>query len=136
MYQAFLFNCEHTPGLAKKIKPRKNDHLIASSNTTIKKIAFNEKKADGYNPMLTVADEMSSWPSERGLKQYEVMVSGTGAREEPLTISISSAGYVNEGIYDELFKRGTKFLMGHSSEQRLLPVMYTIDDINLWDDIE
>ena len=52
----------------------------AIDNTTIKKIAFNEKKADGYNPMLTVADEMSSWSAARGLKQYEVMKSAMGAR--------------------------------------------------------
>jgi phage terminase large subunit-like protein len=85
--------------------------------------------------MLTLADEMSSWPAARGLKQYEVMTSGTGAREEPLTISISSGGYVNDGIYDELFKRGTRFLLGDSSERRLLPVFYMIDDPEKWDDI-
>ena len=78
---------------------------------------------------------MSSWPAARGLKQYEVMVSGTGARQEPLTVSISSGGYVNEGIYDELFKRGTRFLLGESHDKRLLPIFYTIDDPEKWDDI-
>ena len=85
--------------------------------------------------MLTVADEMSSWPAARGLKQYEVMVSGTGARLEPITLSISSGGYVNDGIYDELFKRGTRFLLGESSDKRLLPLFYMIDDPDKWDDI-
>jgi phage terminase large subunit-like protein len=85
--------------------------------------------------MLTIADEMSSWPAERGLKQYEVMVSGTGARQEPLTISISSGGYVNDGIYDELFKRRTRFLLGESHDKRLLPIFYMIDDVEKWDDI-
>lgn len=135
VYSAFEFNKDKSPELAKRIKKRKTDYIIKSTNTTIKKIAFNEKKADGYNPMLTLADEMSSWPAARGLKQYEVMTSGTGAREEPLTISISSGGYVNDGIYDELFKRGTRFLLGDSSERRLLPVFYMIDDPEKWDDI-
>ena len=94
-----------------------------------------EKKADGYNPMLTVADEISSWPADRGLKQWEVMVSGTGARVEPITLAISSGGYINDGPYDELFKRGTRFLLGNSHEHRLLPVFYMIDDIEKWDDI-
>ena len=135
VYSAFEFNKDKSPELAKRIKKRKTDYIIKSTNTTIKKIAFNEKKADGYNPMLTLADEMSSWPAARGLKQYEVMTSGTGARQEPLTISISSGGYVNDGIYDELFKRGTRFLLGDSSERRLLPVFYMIDDPEKWDDI-
>ena len=135
VFSAFEFTKDKNPELAKRTRKRKTDYIIDSTNTTIKKIAFNEKKADGYNPMLTVADEMSSWAAERGLKQYEVMVSGTGARSEPLTVSISSGGYVNDGIYDELFKRGTRVLLGEAREKHLLPVFYTIDDIDKWDDI-
>ena len=135
VYSAFEFTMKKNPELERRTRKRKNDYIIDSTNTTIKRIAFNEKKADGYNPMLTVADEMSSWPADRGLKQWEVMVSGTGARVEPITLAISSGGYVNDGPYDELFKRGTRFLMGDSHETHLLPVFYTIDDIEKWDDI-
>lgn len=135
VFSAFEFTKDKNPDLAKRARKRKTDYIIDATNTTIKKIAFNEKKADGYSPMLTVADEMSSWAAERGLKQYEVMVSGTGAREEPITLSISSGGYVNEGIYDELFKRGTRVLLGEAKETHLLPVFYTIDDVEKWDDI-
>ena len=135
VFSAFEFTKDKNPDLAKRTRKRKNDYIIDSTNTTIKKIAFNEKKADGYNPMLTVADEMSSWQAARGLKQWEVMVSGTGARLEPITLAISSGGYVDEGVYDELFKRGTRFLMGESTERHLLPVFYMIDDPEKWDDI-
>ena len=135
VYSAFEFTKERNPEFERRTKKRKADYLIPSSNTTVKKIAFNEKKADGYNPMLTVMDEMSSWPPARGLKQYEVMISGTGARQQPLTVAISSSGYVDEGIYDELFKRGTRFLLGDSKGKRMLPILYTIDDIEKWDDI-
>lgn len=135
VYSAFEFTKDKNPELLRRTRKRKNDYILDATNTTIKKIAFNEKKADGYNPMLTVADEMSSWPAERGLKQYEVMTSGTGARDEPITLSISSGGYVNDGIYDELFRRGTRFLKGESQDKRLLPIFYTIDNIDKWDDI-
>ena len=135
VFSAYEFTMMKNPELQKRTRKRKNDYIIDSSNTTIKRIAFNEKKADGYNPMLTVADEMSSWPAERGLKQWEVMVSGTGARTEPITLAISSGGYINDGIYDELFKRGTRFLKGESHDKRLLPVFYMIDDVEKWDDI-
>ncbi|MBQ1293760.1 MAG: terminase large subunit [Clostridiales bacterium] len=135
VFSAFEFTKDKNPDLAKRTRKRKNDYIIDATNTTIKKIAFNEKKADGYNPQLNVLDEMSSWPAERGLRQYEVMVSGTGARQEPLTLSISSGGYVNGGVYDELVKRGTRFLLGESNDKRLLPIFYMIDDIEKWDDI-
>ena len=135
VYSAFEFTKDNTPVFKQMTKKRKTDLYVQKTNTTIKKIAFNEKKADGYNPMLTVADEMSSWPAVRGLKQYEVMISGTGAREEPLTLAISSSGYEDNGIYDELMGRSTRFLKGDSREKRLLPFLYMIDDTNKWDDI-
>lgn len=137
VYSAFEFTVDHTPAFASRTQKRgrKSDMYIAETNSTIKKIAFAERRADGYNPQLTIADEMASWPAERGLKQFEVMVSGTGARKQPLTFAISSGGYENEGIYDELFKRGTSFLLGNSREERLLPILYTIDDSRKWNDI-
>lgn len=135
VYSAFRFAVDQEPSLKKRLRPRKMDVYVQESNTSVKKIAFNEKKADGYNPQLTVCDEGSSWPGDRGLKQYEVMVSGTGAREQPLTLMITSSGYEDEGIYDELVRRGTGFLNGDSRESRLLPVLYMIDDLGKWDDL-
>ena len=101
----------------------------------MKKIAFNARKSDGFNPSLCICDEIASWPPEQGLKQYEVMKSAMGAREQPLMISISTAGYVSDGIYDELMKRSTSFLLGTSKEKRLLPFIYQIDEVEKWNDI-
>lgn len=136
VYAAFEFSMQRSPEMASRTEKRKRGYNVPTKNSTVRKVAFSEKKADGYSPMLTVADELAAWPAQRGLRQYEVMVSGTGARLQPITLGISSAGYVDEGIYDELFKRGTRFLNGDSRERRLLPVLYTIDDVNLWDDLD
>ena len=135
-YSALEFNVDHEPALKKKTKSTKSRGLyIKESNTTIQKLPFADRKSDGYGPMSWVGDEASSWIGDRGLKQWEVMVSGTGARVEPFGIAISSAGYVNDGIYDELFRRGTAFLMGNSREEHFLPILYTIDDVEKWDDL-
>ena len=117
------------------IRSRKSDYFIEETNTTIKKIAFNEKKSDGFNPHLVVCDEVASWVGERGKKQYEVMKSALGARKQPIMLSCTTSGYVNGGIYDELILRSTRFLKGDSKEKRLLPVLYMIDDIEKWNDI-
>ena len=77
---------------------------------------------------MAVCDEIASWPAEQGLKQYEVMKSALGARKQPMILSISTAGYVNDGIYDELMMRSTAVLLGSSKERRLLPILYMIDD--------
>ena len=123
------------PELERLIKRRKSDYYVESTNSSVKKIAFNHKKSDGFNPSLTICDEISSWHGDAGLKQYEVMKSALGARLQPIILSISTAGYENEGIYDELIKRSTRFLLGDSKETRLLPFLFTIDDVSLWNDI-
>lgn len=136
VYSAFWETVKSEPELEEMTKRRKSDFYIESTNTSIKKIAFNAKKSDGFNPHLTVCDEIASWPGVPGLKQYEVMKSALGARQQPLILSISTSGYENEGIYDELIKRSTRFLLGDSRERRLAPFLYMIDDIERWNDMD
>lgn len=135
VYNAFKNSVDEEPELSAITKPRKSDLYVASTKSSIKKIAFNAKKSDGFNPHVVICDEISSWPGANGLKQYEVMKSGCGARNQPLIFSISTSGYENEGIYDELIKRCMSFLLGNSKEKRLAPFLYMIDDIEKWNDI-
>lgn len=118
----------------KRIRRRVSDIYLPEINASMAKISSSAKKSDGFNPSLCICDEIASWEGEKGLRAYEVMKSGTGARLEPLLISCTTSGYVNDSIYDELVKRGTRFLLGDSAETRLLPVLYMIDDIALWKD--
>ena len=114
-------------------KKRRADIYIKDFNTTIKKIAFNSKKSDGFNPHFVLNDEMEAWNGDQGLKQYEVMTSAIGSRRQPVILSTSTAGYINDGIFDELMRRSTAFLKGRSDEKRLLPLLYIIDNPDLWD---
>lgn len=114
---------------------RMTDLYIPATNSTVKKIAFSAKRSDGYSPSLAICDEISAWEGDRGLKQYEVIKSGMGARPEGLILSCTTSGYINDSIYDELIKRSTRFLLGDSKEKKLLPFLYMIDDVTRWNDI-
>ena len=114
---------------------RQTDLMIPGTNSAVKKIAFVAKRADGFNPSLCICDEIAAWEGDKGLKMYEVMKSGMGARPEGILLSVTTSGYVNDSIYDEMFKRSTRFLLGDSREKKLLPFLYTIDDIEKWNDI-
>ena len=114
---------------------RQTDLSIPGTNSTVKKIAFAAKRSDGFNPSLAICDEIAAWEGDKGLKQYEVMKSGMGARPEGLLLSCTTSGYVNDSIYDELVKRSTRFLLGDSKEKKLLPFLYMIDDLEKWNDI-
>ena len=135
VYDNFYQMLRKEPELDALAKKRRSDIYIQDFNTSIKPIAFNAKKSDGFNPQLVVCDEIASWQGDAGLKQYEVMKSALGARRQPLVLSISTAGYQNDGIYDELIKRCTAFLLGNSKETRLAPFLYMIDDVEKWNDI-
>ena len=114
---------------------RQSDLAIVGTNSTVKKLAFNSKSSDGFSPSLCLCDEVAAWQGDKGLKQYEVMKSGMGARPDGFMLSCTTSGYVNDSIYDELTKRSTRFLLGDSKERRLLPFLYMIDDLEKWNDI-
>lgn len=136
VFDGYYQMLQKAPALGKRVVKRRSDLYIPLTNSMVKPLAFNAKKSDGFNPHLTICDEVASWPAEQGRKQYEVMKSALGARAQPLIISISTAGYVNDGPYDDLYARSTAFLQGNSGETRLAAFLYTIDDLDKWDDME
>lgn len=123
------------PELSAMAKKRRTDIYIADNNTTAKPLAFSAKKSDGLNVSVGILDECASWAGDQGHKFYEVIKSSVASRRQPLLIAASTAGYVNDGVFDELMKRSTRVLLGDSKETRLLPVLYTIDDVGKWNDI-
>ena len=134
-FEAFYQMISKEPKLARLAKKRRTDVYFAESNSSAMPVAFSEKKTDGLNPSYVSLDELASWRGEAGLRQYEVFKSALGARSQPLMFGITTAGYENESIYDELIKRSTAVLNGNSQESRLAPFLYMIDDPNLWNDI-
>lgn len=114
---------------------RQTDLYLPANNGTVKKIAFSARKSDGFGPSCIICDEVAAWAGSQGLKQYEVLKSGMGARPEGIVLSCTTSGYENDGIYDELMKRATRFLLGDSKERRLLPMLYIIDEPDKWANI-
>lgn len=134
-YDAFYQMVKKEPQLDRLARKRRTDIYLEKTNSSISPLAFSEKRADGLNISLGILDEVAAWHGEAGKRFYEVLKSSCGARKQPLLLSISTAGYENEGAFDELIKRGTRVLLGDSKEKRLLPILYQIDDEDKWNDI-
>lgn len=135
VFNDFWQSVSAEPDLMRITKKRKMDIYIERTNTSIKKVPFSDKKSDGFNPHLAVCDEIAAWIGENGIRQYTVMTSALGSREQPMIFSITTANHINGGIYDELYKRATGFLLGNSREKRLLPFLYQIDNVEKWNDL-
>ncbi|MCL2248666.1 MAG: terminase large subunit [Oscillospiraceae bacterium] len=136
VYKCFHEMTKSSETLQSYSLKRRSDIYVPSLNSYVKPLAFNYKKADGFNPHCVVNDELGAWIGDGGIKQYKALKSGSGARKQPLIFNITTAGYANDGIYDDLVLRSTRFLKGGSNEVRLLPFLYMIDDEKKWNDID
>ena len=134
-YEALYQMIQKEPELAAITQKRRTDIYVAETNRSAMPIAFSEKKSDGLNPSGVICDELGAWQGEQGLRQYQVMKSALGARKQPLLVSITTPGYVKDGIYDEMIRRATAVINGTSRETRLAPFLYMVDDPEKWNDI-
>ena len=134
-YEALYQMIQKEPELAEITKKRRTDIYIEETNSSAQPIAFSEKKTDGLNPAGIVCDELGAWGGEQGERQYMVLKSALGARKQPLLVSITTAGYVSDGIYDEMIRRATAVINGTSRETRLAPFLYMVDDADKWNQI-
>lgn len=134
-YEAYYQSIKKEPEIDSLCKRRRTDIYIESKNASAAPLPFSAKKSDGLNISLCICDEIAAWEGDAGLKFYEVIKSSQGGRKQPMILSISTANFINDGIYDELIKRATAVINGGSKEKRLAPFLYMIDDIQKWNDI-
>ena len=83
-FDAFYQIVQSDDELNQMTKKRRTDIYIQDFNTSVKKIAFNSKKSDGFNVFFCLNDEIEAWIGDSGLKQYEVISSAPGSRTQPL----------------------------------------------------
>ena len=134
-YSAFYQTILKEPELRRLIMKRRSDVYLPSTNSSAKMLTSNYTTADGLNSSLNVCDEFAAWKGTQGLNLYSTLTSGTLSRKEPFTIAISTANRVNDGVYDTLYTRSTRLLMGGSEETAFLPFIYQIEDLSKWNDI-
>lgn len=134
IYSQFLAVVDKNKAMQRKGKKRRDDYYIKDKNCTLAPLAFNSKKSDGFNPAMAIFDEFAAWEGAKSLDMYNVIMSAQGSQPQPVNILCSTANFIDDGLYDNVFPRSTKVLMGDSEEDELLPFLFMIDDLNKWDD--
>jgi len=108
----------------KRDKDNSEMILHPASGSYMKAGSKNSQSQDGLNPHGVVIDELHAIKDRN---TYDVFSSAMGARAQPLTVIISTFGFVREGIFDSILERCQKVLSGKSKE-RLFPMIFRIDD--------
>jgi len=87
------------------------------------------KPGDGASPSLSITDE---YHEHMDSTQFDTMVTGMGARQQPLALVITTAGANTDSPCYALHERTQKMLNGTMPDDRLFGIIYTIDDGDDW----
>lgn len=80
---------------------------------------------DGLDVSFCLLDEMAA-AEDRSV--FDLVRQGTGAREQPLFLAITTNGFVRDGLFDSEHQYGYDWLEGKIDDDRFLPIFFEQDD--------
>jgi len=122
-----------SPVLSKHVRIRDSVKRIIydKTNSFYRAISADAAGAHGFNAHGIIFDEVHTQP-DRDL--WDVLDTSTGARQQPLTIAITTAGHDRSSICYELHKYAKAVRDGQIKDDSFYPVIYGADDTDDWRD--
>lgn len=123
--------------LSKRLKQffdvRANEILMPNKSGEFKPLASDSKSLDGLNPITASLDECHAI-KDRNL--YGVIISAFGAQTEYLMITITTAGFILDGLCTDIYKNGCRVLDPNDpiKQDNYFYAMFTIDKGDDWTD--
>lgn len=112
VYRTAADMVEFSPQLSKKLKCTRSSKTIAyGTSAWMRALSADASSAEGRNASMIIIDEIHKFDA-RGRLLYEAMKYGGVAREEPLTIVISTAGDDVTGVGYEVYEHQRAILDG------------------------
>lgn len=120
--------------LAERIVIRTHNKTLEDVETgsMYQALSSDARKAHGLSPSFVVCDELAQW---HGRELYDNLITGTGARAEPLVITISTMSADPNSIMSELVAYGRQVLDGTITDPTFHPEIYSADEkADPWDE--
>lgn len=118
-----------SPLLSKEIKKRKSDLYVPSTFSTFEPLASDSNTLDGLNMHCGIIDELHSL-KDRNI--YDVSKQSMSARKQPILFMITTAGFIREGIYDDLCEYANNVINDYKVDEHFLPFIYELDNRKEW----
>lgn len=115
----------------KSLKVLRNEIVFQKNNASLKVISADASTGDGLNPSMVILDELHEAADS---KLFDVLRSGQGFREQPLMLSITTAGFRIGGFCNQYEDYCKEVLMGQKVDETLFALLYTLDDGDDWTD--
>ena len=97
---------------------------IAKGASSYKVLSADAYTKHGLNTSCCIMDELHAQPNR---ELWDVMATSTGARTQPLTVAITTAGYDKNSICYEVRDYAQKVRDGIIKDESFLPVIYSAD---------
>lgn len=118
-----------SPLLSKHIKKRKSDLYVPVNFSTFEPLASDSNTLDGLNMHCGIIDELHSI-KDRNI--YDVSKQSMGTRTQPLLFMITTAGFVRESIYDDMYAYAENVLNDTVEDERFLAFIFELDERKEW----
>lgn len=115
---------ESCPSLSRKCKIYRNSIVLPERNASMFCISSEAGTKHGYNPSCCLIDEYHVFPDR---ELVDVLETGMGARSQPLTIYITTAGTDKNGPCYRDWQRAEKIRDGVLKDDTFLPCIYAAD---------
>lgn len=122
---------ESSPELSRYAETYRNAIAVPALNASYKVLSADAPTKHGLNAHGIVFDELHAQPNR---ELWDVLTTSTGAREQPLVVAITTAGYDRESICYELHDYAQKVASGVIDDPSFYPVIFAADDGDEWDD--
>lgn len=105
---------------------RQEDGIICKDNLGyITKLSHESSHLDGLDVHGAIYDELAA---EKDRAAFDLIRQGTGAREQPLMIVITTQGFVRDNIWDTERDYGIRWLEDKLEDDRFLGIFFEMDD--------
>lgn len=111
------------------VKSTREGLSFKMTRSIMKPLPNESKSLDGLNIHFAALDEIHE---QRDRNMYDVLRQGMKARRQPLIGCITTSGFHREGLYDALHEYACNVALGTVKDDRLLPIIYKLNDINDW----
>jgi len=112
---------ESCPSLARRAKIYRNSIVVPERNASMFCISSEAGTKHGYNPSCVLIDEYHVFPDR---ELVDVLETGMGARSQPLTVYITTAGTDKLGPCYKDWQRAEKIRDGVLTDDTFLPCIY------------
>ena len=119
-----------SPLLKRYFKVRVNEIVVKNGFSKFVPLSKNSGSMDGLSPSVMALDELHAI-KDRNL--YDVVKGGMYSRAEPLTLIMSTGGYIEQdSIFDSKYQEYLSIIDGYEdgkyTDETVLPLLYELDD--------